>query len=294
MSSPTSLFTDKDTAQGVVAALQNNPLFAVLVNSDLQGGNPIAQSNKISTVDFDHLQSQGAKAGDHLLVQRRDIRIKKADILASVKNVLPNFENDDNISTAVQLAVAILRLQNAKWDDTTQELVATYTHHGIVLSSGDIVHFTSEDGDDAFNKGNSKFMRTHYAVFLGNSATTDVEVVPYDKGHYRFVSETLALLLVDKHQSLAQYKVLSFNCEHFATIIRNGQFASEQVEQLEKRIKEMMEATGQVIQRGVEVAVDGVGRLAMAVQTFVEEKPEVCIVIIAALLAAAFLARSVH
>lgn len=287
MSKP-SLFGDDRTGESVKAALRTHECFADLKDFAHQDGDFINISQSIDAPHWWHLQELGARAGDHLLVRRRNIRMKQADILAIVKAALPTLK-EGHLQIALQLAATILNLENATWDHTRKELVATYTHHGIVLPFGEIAHFTSQDGDQVFSKSSSTFMRTPYAAFIGNSETGDVQVVKYDRAHHRSVSSDLAILLVEQHQTLAKYNALSFNCEHFATIIRNGEFSREQVQQLEERIAELAKKTAQTVRHGVEVAVDATARAFDAVGTMIHENPEASLAL-AGLAGAVFLA----
>ncbi len=94
-----------------------------------------------------------------------------------------------------------------------------YTHHGVDIGDGWVIHFSSADG----TKSGASICRARIEVFAGDAT---VRVQPYGT---RFGAEQAA----ERARSMlgqSGYHLFSNNCEHFATWCVAGEHSSAQVE----------------------------------------------------------------
>lgn len=104
----------------------------------------------------------------------------------------------------------------------------TYTHHGVDLGDGTVVHARPDDPDRIF--GGGRVARTSLAEFAAGAAVRVVVDPPA-----RFPAEEVArraLALVDRDG----YCPVVENCEHFATWCATGARGSRQVDLLVGRL----------------------------------------------------------
>jgi hypothetical protein len=95
-----------------------------------------------------------------------------------------------------------------------------YTHHGIDIGDGTVVHFTGEPG----RKSAAQVQRTSWADFArgGRCRTVAHSGVTWTADH----TCLRALRLI----GLTGYDLVRNNCEHFATFCKTGQMRSAQIQ----------------------------------------------------------------
>jgi cell wall-associated NlpC family hydrolase len=94
-----------------------------------------------------------------------------------------------------------------------------YTHHGIYVGSGRVVHYSGEK----FSKRDASVREVSLAGFLGGGSAT---VVRYGQ---RQAPEAIIAAARSKLGE-RQYSLVTNNCEHFATWCSTGRHHSEQVQ----------------------------------------------------------------
>ena len=131
--------------------------------------------------------------------------------------------------------------------------VLSYTHHGIDMGDGTVVHARPWDFAEPFAGGSVE--RTSLADF---SAGRPVRVVPFE--HARFSADHVA----DRAASQVGrpgYCPLVRNCEHFATWCATGQPTSRQVDILAHRARAAATRTAAAVT--ARMAVGAAGRVAI-------------------------------
>lgn len=98
---------------------------------------------------------------------------------------------------------------------------AVYTHHGIYVGGGKVIHYTG----DALNKSNAAIRETTLHEFLGGGSESDVKVVSYGK------CDQVAVVLQRAKSRLGEngYCLFGNNCEHFAVWCKTGRSRSDQI-----------------------------------------------------------------
>lgn len=103
-----------------------------------------------------------------------------------------------------------------------------YYHHGIFVSSGEVIHFTGDDDDSVLDWSKAHVIKTDLQQFLRGG---DVEVKEYSE------AELADLYPVEGIVSYARtclgddgYNLIFNNCEHFANACTLGKYRSRQVE----------------------------------------------------------------
>jgi hypothetical protein len=99
-----------------------------------------------------------------------------------------------------------------------------YTHHGIALGDGTVVHFTGEP----LSKWDACVQRTSREDFLRGGEAREENVPPQLMLHRSLIA-LLALL----HVGMRRYHLRDRNCEHFATYCQSGGWHSHQVHDLQ-------------------------------------------------------------
>ncbi len=97
-----------------------------------------------------------------------------------------------------------------------------YSHHGIDMGDGTVIHFSGEP----LQRARARVIRSDFATFCDGAAC---EVVQYP-GPVRSPDEvaSVAESLLDQ----TSYCVLRNNCEHFASYCKTGVMKSRQVRRL--------------------------------------------------------------
>jgi hypothetical protein len=94
-----------------------------------------------------------------------------------------------------------------------------YSHHGIDLGDGTVVHFAGEP----FRTRRARVVRTDMADFLRGG---QARVVHHRKGSLP-VDDVVAM--AESLLEQGNYSVFHNNCEHFATLCKTGRLKSRQV-----------------------------------------------------------------
>lgn len=97
----------------------------------------------------------------------------------------------------------------------------TYTHHGIYVDAGQVIHYTG----DVKNKANAAIRRTGLDVFLAGQPRSAIREVQYARCNTP--RETLKLACSRLGED--GYSLFGNNCEHFAHWCKTGTAKSEQV-----------------------------------------------------------------
>lgn len=100
-----------------------------------------------------------------------------------------------------------------------------YTHHGVALGDGTVVHFTGEP----LRKMDARVQRTSVESFL-NGGQLEERVLPVQLRLHPSLTVLLALL----HVGMTGYHLVKKNCEHFATFCETGGWHSHQIHTLTK------------------------------------------------------------
>lgn len=96
-----------------------------------------------------------------------------------------------------------------------------YTHHGIYIGEGRVIHYTG----DALNKRGASIRETSLHEFLGGGTESAVEVVKYGRcDQYDVVINRAKSRLGENG-----YSLFGNNCEHFAFWCKTGRAHSDQV-----------------------------------------------------------------
>lgn len=99
-----------------------------------------------------------------------------------------------------------------------------YTHHGIYVGNGNVIHYSGLAENLSFNSG--VIERTSLEAFsAGNGFTTKTYINPRFSGQ-AIVDRAYSRLGED------QYDILLNNCEHFCEWCINDRHRSEQIEQV--------------------------------------------------------------
>ncbi len=96
-----------------------------------------------------------------------------------------------------------------------------YTHHGIYVGEGAVIHFTGELKD----RDNAAIRRTSLAEFLSGQPASDLELVSYGDC---FAGREV-VRRAESRVGEDGYRVFDNNCEHFARWCKTGRAKSEQV-----------------------------------------------------------------
>ena len=99
-----------------------------------------------------------------------------------------------------------------------------YTHHGIALGDGTVVHFTGEP----LHKTDARVQRTSLEAFLRGGLERE-KCVPRQLMLHRSLTGLLALL----HIGLSNYHLRDRNCEHFALYCQSGSWHSHQIHDIQ-------------------------------------------------------------
>ena len=96
-----------------------------------------------------------------------------------------------------------------------------YSHHGIYMGNGRVVHYTGQEGKE---KKNPNVKETGLEEFLRGGT---LKRRNYKKRH----SPTETLKVVERYLADDNYSLLFNNCEHFATYCVTGRRKSRQIKQ---------------------------------------------------------------
>lgn len=129
----------------------------------------------------------------------------------------------------------------------------TYSHHGIDVGDGTVVHARPDDFRDPF--GGGRVERTSLAEFAGGR---DVRVVTEPPPAYP--ADVIAVRALD-HVGRAGYCPVIDNCEHFATWCATGRRASRQVDLVVGRCCAAAARVGAAV--SARVASGSAGRVAV-------------------------------
>lgn len=93
-----------------------------------------------------------------------------------------------------------------------------YSHHGIYMGDGTVIHFTEPFKDE----GKSKILRTSLDAFARGRG---IEVVGYDGLHFH---RDITAYLAEKSIGREDFGIFRNNCEHFASWCKTGLMESRQ------------------------------------------------------------------
>lgn len=187
-----------------------------------------------------------AECGDHICVRRTRQQIPLAVVEAAVRARFPKTDIHKELGWEGmrQWAVTLLELEpDAQWNSQYTQLIASYTHHGILLSNADVVHFTSvESAADYAWEEPIRIMQTKFGKFMNEespygppSNAEDIQVVPYAHAIAKVRSSEVAVeaarLCANAAGNHIPFDYWLTNCEEMARIMRNGE-----VRQVNRRV----------------------------------------------------------